>query len=116
MPKHSKKKKPSVRVELRAGGGLHRSEKPGWSAGDTGWWPQKKMPRHPVSPKGVLLILLLDLFKVSKMTNFNYELFKVSKITNLFMTCSKSAKFFKIVFFYLVSMHMYIFLWCSFYG
>ena len=28
------KKKPSVRVELRAGGDLHRSEKPRWSAGD----------------------------------------------------------------------------------
>ena len=32
MPRHSKK--PSVRVELRAGGDLHRSEKPGWSASD----------------------------------------------------------------------------------
>ena len=41
-----------------------------------------KMPRHPVSPKGVLLIVLLDLLKVSQMTNFNYELFKVSKMTN----------------------------------
>ena len=49
----------------------------------------KKMPRHPV-----LLIVLLALFKVSsKMTNFFYDLFKVSK-------------------FYLVLMHMYIFLWC----
>ena len=37
MSMHSKKKKkkPSVRVELRAGGDPHRSEKPGWSAGDT---------------------------------------------------------------------------------
>ena len=43
---------------------------------------KKKMPRHPVSPKGVLLIVLLDLFKVSIMTNFNYDLFKVSKVTN----------------------------------
>ena len=32
MPRHSKK--PSVGVELRAGGDPHRSEKPGWSAGD----------------------------------------------------------------------------------
>ena len=32
MPKHSKK--PSVEVELRAGGDPHRSEKPAWSAGD----------------------------------------------------------------------------------
>ena len=32
---HSKnnKKKPSVGVELTAGGDPHRSEKPGWSAG-----------------------------------------------------------------------------------
>ena len=35
MPMHSKekKKKPSVGVELRAGGDPHRSEKAGWSAG-----------------------------------------------------------------------------------
>ena len=39
MPKHSKK--PSVGVELRAGGDLHRSEKPGWSAGDIRPWPKK---------------------------------------------------------------------------
>ena len=37
----------------------------------------KKMPRHPVYPKGVLLIVLLDLFKFSKKTYFNYDLFKV---------------------------------------
>ena len=51
MPKHSKK--PSVGVELRAGGDPHRSKKPGWSAGDMRQWP-KKMHRNPVSPKGVL--------------------------------------------------------------
>ena len=50
----------------------------------------KKMPRHPV-----LLIVLLVLFKVSKMTNFIYDLFKAS-------------------IFYLVLMHMYTFLWCFF--
>ena len=74
MPKHSKKK-PIVGVELRAGGGLHGPEKLGWNVGDTGQWPQKKkkMPRHSVSPKGLLLIVLLDLFKVVKMTNFNYR-------------------------------------------
>ena len=33
IPKHSKKK-PCLRVELRAGGDPHRSEKPEWSAGD----------------------------------------------------------------------------------
>ena len=32
----NKKRQPkAVRVELRAGGDLHGSEKPGWSAGDT---------------------------------------------------------------------------------
>ena len=40
------------------------------------------MPRHAVSPKVVLLIVLFDLFKVSKITNFNYDLFKVIKMTN----------------------------------
>ena len=55
MPMHSKKqKKPSVGVELRAGGDPHRSEKPGWSTGDTRQWPKQKMHGHPVSPKGVL--------------------------------------------------------------
>ena len=34
MPKHSKNKNPSVRVELRAGEDPHKSEKPGWSASD----------------------------------------------------------------------------------
>ena len=43
MPMHSKKqKKPSVGVELRAGGDPHRSEKPGWSASDTRQWPKQK--------------------------------------------------------------------------
>ena len=51
------------------------------------------LPKHPVSPKGVLQVLLrlaqrqqndyfyYDVFKVSKMTIFNYNLFKVSKMT-----------------------------------
>ena len=54
------KKNPSVGVELRAGGDPHRSEKPGWSAGDTRQWPKQKMHRHPVSPKGLLQ------FKISR--------------------------------------------------
>ena len=62
MPRHSKKK-PIVRVELRAGGDPHRSKKPGWSAGDMRQWPKKKkkkeMYRHPVSPTGVLLLVFL---------------------------------------------------------
>ena len=47
----------------------------------------KKMPRYPVSPKGVLF-----LFKVSKMTNFTYNLFKVSKMTNFNYDLFKVAK------------------------
>ena len=45
-----------VGVELIAGGDLNRSEKPGWSAGDMDKLPRKLL-RHPVSPKGVLLRL-----------------------------------------------------------
>ena len=45
-----------------------------------------KMLRHLACPKGVLLIVLLDLFKVSKMANFNYDLFKVSKMCVLFFS------------------------------
>ena len=61
MPKH--KKKPSVRVELRAGGDPDKFEMPGWSAGDMRPWPKKKMHRHPVSPKGVLLLVFLTCLK-----------------------------------------------------
>ena len=50
------------------------------------------MPRHSVSPKGVLLIVLVDLSKVSKMTNFNYDLLKVSKITNFIYDLFKVIK------------------------
>ena len=53
---------------------------------------KKTMPRHPVSPKGVLLIVLLDLFKGSKMTNLNYDLFKVSKMTNFNYNLFKFSK------------------------
>ena len=81
MPMHSKKqKKPSVGVELRAGGDPHRSEKPGWSAGDTRQWPKQKKHRYPLSSTGVLLLGFFGLFKVSKMTIF------------LIIPCSKSAK------------------------
>ena len=83
------KKKSSVGVELRAGGDPHRSEKPGWSASDMRQWPKQKKHKHPVSPTGVLLLVFLDLFKVSKII---FDLFKVSKITTKFLTCSKSAK------------------------
>ena len=36
MPRHSKKKKLSAEVELRPGRDPYRSEKPGWSVGETG--------------------------------------------------------------------------------
>ena len=43
MPMHSKKqKKPSVGVELRAGGDPHGSEKQGWSASDMTQWSKQK--------------------------------------------------------------------------
>ena len=37
-----KQKKPSVGVELRAGGDPHGSEKQGWSASDMTQWPKQK--------------------------------------------------------------------------
>ena len=49
-----------VRVELRAGGDLNRSEKSGWSAGDMDKLPRKLL-RHPVAPKGVLSSKKIDL-------------------------------------------------------
>ena len=68
----------------------------GWGESKN-WMPKhstkkRKMLRHPVSPKGVLLIVLLDSFKVSKMTNFNYDMFKVSKITNFNYDMFKVSK------------------------
>ena len=81
MHSKTKQKKPSVRVELRAGGDPHRSENPGWSAGDMRHLNTKKMHRHPVSPMGVLLLVSFDLFKVSKITTKFFDLFKVSKNT-----------------------------------
>ena len=68
MRKHSKAKKPSIGVELRAGGDPHRSEKPGWSVDDMREWSKQKMHRHPISPTGVLLLVFFDLMKVSKLT------------------------------------------------
>ena len=87
-----KKKKPSVRVEHRAGGHLHV-----WEARVECPWhravaSKKKMLRHLVSPKRILLIVLLDLFKVIKMTNFNYDLLKVSKMTNFNFELFKVSK------------------------
>ena len=80
--------------------------------------------------QAVLLIVLPDLFKVSKMTNFNYDLFKVSKMTNFNYDLFKVAKrliliitikiillyvFFEIGFFFIVNAYVYIpmvlFLW-----
>ena len=75
---------------------------------------KQALPKHPVSLKAVLQVLLrlvpsqqndflnYDLFKVGRMTIFNYNLLKVSKMTYdlfkgskmtiLIMTCSKAAK------------------------
>ena len=41
---------------------------------------KKKSLGNRFLPRRVLLIVLLDFFQVSKMTNFNYDLFKVSKM------------------------------------
>ena len=80
MPMHSKnKKKPSANVELRAGGGAHRSEKRGQCAGDTGQWPQKRSAYTSGFSQGSFSVRF-------------FNLFKVSKITILIRTCSKSAK------------------------
>ena len=64
---HSKQtNKPSVGVEFKVGGDPHRSEKPGWSAGDMRQWPIQKMHRYPVSPTGVLLLVFLTCSKSVK--------------------------------------------------
>ena len=52
------------------------------------------MPRYLVSPKGVLF-----LFKVSKMTNFNYDLSEVSKMTNFHYDLFKVSKMTNYAFF-----------------
>ena len=95
MPRHSKKSPVSgysselveAFIGLRSQGGVPVTQGSGL---------KKKMPKHPVFPKGVLLIVLLDLFKVTKMTNFNDDLFKVTKMTNFnydFFKVSKMTNF-----------------------
>ena len=71
--------------------GLHRSQ--GGVPVTQGGGLKNKMPRYPVSPKRVLLIVLLDLLKVSKIFNFNYDLFKISKmyLLKLFFLFSVNA-------------------------
>ena len=70
------------------------------------------LPKHPVSPKGVLQILLrlvqieqndyfnYDLFKFSKMTIFIYNLFQVSKmpifIYNLFQVSKMTVFYYEL--------------------
>ena len=68
------------------------------------------MSRHPVSPKGVLLVVVLELFKVSKITNFNYDLFKVSKMNNFNYDLFKVSKmyFLKLGSFFGVNAYVYI--------
>ena len=71
---------------------------------------KKKTSRHPVSPKGVLLVVVLELFKVSKITNFNYDLFKVSKMNNFNYDLFKVSKmyFLKLGSFFGVNAYVYI--------
>ena len=59
MPMHSKTKKAKCPGRAQRSD-PHRSEKPGWSAGDTRQWSKQKMHRRPVSLKGVLQ------FKISR--------------------------------------------------
>ena len=77
------------------------------------------------------MIVLLDLFKVSKITNFHFDLFKVSKMTNFNYGLFKVSKMTNFNYhknhlrrihfllriciyshdgFYLVLIHMYLFL------
>ena len=94
IPKHSKRKT-CVGVELRAGGDLHRSENPRWSASDTGQWPQKKkclgiqfLPRE-------FCWWLISVMTCSMSVNWLILIMtclKSAKWGILIMTCSKSAK------------------------
>ena len=77
---HSKtKKKQSVGIELRAGGNPHRSEKPGWSAGDMRHWPKQKKCIGIRFLLRDFAVSFFDLFKVSKITTKFFDLFKVAK-------------------------------------
>ena len=60
-----------VEVEIRAGGDLNRSEKPGWSAGHMGKL-LRKLLKHPVSPKGVLSSKKLTCSKSAKRQYYFY--------------------------------------------
>ena len=79
MPMHSKK--PSVGVELRAGGDPHRSEKPGWSARDMR--QQLKKEKKNAQASG---------FSHGSFVVSSFNLFKVSKITTKFLACLESVK------------------------
>ena len=52
----------------------------------------KKMHRYPVSPMGISLLGFFGLFKVNKMTIFNYDLTKVCKMTIFNYDLSKVSK------------------------
>ena len=76
MPMHSKTKKAKCAGRAERSD-PHRSEKPGWSAGDTRQWSkQKKIHRYPVSPTGILQLVFLT----------------CSESARYFLTGSKSAK------------------------
>ena len=67
MPMHSKnQKKPSVGVELRAGGDPHRLRSQGGVPLTRGSGLNKKMHRYPVSLTGVLLLGILACLKSEK--------------------------------------------------
>ena len=70
---------------------------------------KKKMLRHLVSPIRVLLIVMLDLFKVSKMTNFKYDLIKVSKMTNFNYDLFKVSKINNFLWFFFMVKNCYKF-------
>ena len=76
-----------VGVQLRAGGDLNRSEKPGWSAGDMDKLP-RKLVRHPVSPKGVLSSKKLTCPKSEQNDNIIFILIKHKKKYLKFYKCN----------------------------
>ena len=99
MPKLSNKKKPCVGVELRAGGDLHRSEKPGWKAGDMRWWP-KNSQAFSFSHESFVVIdarsshprsnhLKSSLTCINSAKNYFFWLAQIYQDNLIFLTCPK---------------------------
>ena len=99
IPKHSKK--PSVRVELRAGGDPHRSEKPGWSTGDMRQWQKKRFIGIQFPAKGVLQDFL------TRSSFFFYKVVPDRFFKNLFLSFYKVVpdRFLRNFFFYKVLLY-----------